>query len=141
MRRVVVTGLGLVTPLGCGVAHNWNRLVAGESGIRAIDGFDVSDLPAKVAGTVPDAATGEGGFDPDEWVEPKEQRKIDRFILLGIAAAEQAVRDSGWMPTDDEGRNRTGVMIGAGIGGLMTIYEARLETGRESRRERRGQYW
>src|SRR3546814_8497966 len=93
MRRVVVTGLGLLTPLGCGVAHNWNRLVAGESGIRAIDGFDVSDLPAKVAGTVPDAATGEGGFDPDEWVEPKEQRKIDRFILLGIAAAEQAVRD------------------------------------------------
>src|SRR3546814_20627194 len=115
MRRVVVTGLGLVTPLGCGVAHNWNRLVAGESGIRAIDGFDVSDLPAKVAGTVPDAATGEGGFDPDEWVEPKEQRKIARFILLGVAAAEQAVRDSGWMTPDDEGPNSHGVLIGSRI--------------------------
>jgi len=126
MRRVVVTGLGLVTPLGCGVAHNWQRLLAGESGIRAIDGFDVSDLPAKVAGTVPAGPGAEGGFDPDEWVEPKEQRKIDRFILLGITAADQAVRDAGWLPTGDEDRNRTGVMIGSGIGGLMTIYEASL---------------
>lgn len=126
MRRVVVTGLGLVTPLGCGVAHNWKRLVAGDSGIRRIDGFDVSDLPAKIAGTVPVGPGADGGFDPDEWVEPKEQRKIDRFILLGITAADQAVRDSGWLPTDDEGRNRTGVMIGSGIGGLMTIYEASL---------------
>lgn len=126
MRRVVVTGLGLVTPLACGVAQNWERLIAGRSGLRAIDSFDVSDLPAKVAGVVPAGASADGGFDPDEWVEPKEQRKIDRFILFGIAAAHQAVTDSGWLPTDDEGRNRTGVMIGSGIGGLMTIYEASL---------------
>ncbi|MEQ8813366.1 MAG: beta-ketoacyl-ACP synthase II [Thalassobaculum sp.] len=126
MRRVVVTGLGLVTPLGCGVEHNWERLTGGGSGIRAIDGFDVSDLPAKIAGQVPAGNSADGGFDPDEWVEPKEQRKIDRFILLGIAAAHQAVVDSGWQPTDDEGRNRTGVMIGSGIGGLTTIYEASL---------------
>ncbi len=126
MRRVVVTGLGLVTPLGCGVSHNWERLLAGRSGIRAIEGFDVSDLPAKIAGVVPSGPGAEGGFDPDEWLEPKEQRKIDRFILLGIAAAQQAVEDSGWKPADDEGRNRTGVMIGSGIGGLNTIYEASL---------------
>ena len=126
MRRVVVTGLGLVTPLGCGVEHNWERLVGGGSGIRAIEGFDVSDLPAKIAGQVPAGNSADGGFDPDEWVEPKEQRKIDRFILLGIAAAHQAVVDSGWQPEDDEGRNRTGVMIGSGIGGLTTIYEASL---------------
>jgi len=126
MRRVVVTGLGLVTPLGCGVAHNWERLLAGRSGLRAIDSFDVSDLPAKIAGVVPSGPGAEGGFDPDEWLEPKEQRKIDRFILLGIAAAQQAVDDSGWKPADDESRNRTGVMIGSGIGGLNTIYEASL---------------
>lgn len=126
MRRVVVTGLGLVTPLGCGVEHNWDRLTGGGSGIRAIEGFDVSDLPAKIAGQVPAGNSADGGFDPDEWVEPKEQRKIDRFILLGIAAAHQAVVDSGWQPADDEGRNRTGVMIGSGIGGLTTIYEASL---------------
>jgi len=126
MRRVVVTGLGLVTPLGCGVEYNWERLTGGHSGIRAIEGFDVSDLPAKIAGQVPSGASADGGFDPDEWVEPKEQRKIDRFILLGIAAAHQAVVDSGWQPADDESRNRTGVMIGSGIGGLTTIYEASL---------------
>ncbi|GHD49662.1 3-oxoacyl-[acyl-carrier-protein] synthase 2 [Thalassobaculum fulvum] len=126
MRRVVVTGLGLVTPLGCGIEHNWKRLTDGGSGIRAIDGFDVSDLPAKVAGQVPAGTSADGGFDPDEWVEPKEQRKIDRFILLGIAAAHQAVVDAGWQPTDDEALNRTGVMIGSGIGGLTTIYEASL---------------
>lgn len=126
MRRVVVTGLGLVTPLGCGIEHNWKRLTGGGSGIRAIDGFDVSDLPAKIAGLVPAGSTADGGFDPDEWVEPKEQRKIDRFILLGIAAAHQAVVDSGWQPEDDEGRNRTGVMIGSGIGGLTTIHDASL---------------
>ena len=126
MRRVVVTGLGLVTPLGCGIESNWQRLTAGRSGVRAIDGFDVSDLPAKIAGLVPAGPLAEGGFDPDEWMEPKEQRKIDRFILYGVAAAHQAVTDSGWMPTDEEERCRTGVMIGSGIGGLSTIYEASL---------------
>ncbi|MEQ8396835.1 beta-ketoacyl-ACP synthase II [Thalassobaculum sp.] len=126
MRRVVVTGLGLVTPLGCGAGHNWDRLTAGQSGVRSIDGFDVSDLPAKIAGLVPSGKLADGGFDPDEWLEPKEQRKIDRFILYGIAAAHQAVVDSGWQPEDEESRCRTGVMIGSGIGGLSTIYEASL---------------
>ncbi|EDP61828.1 Beta-ketoacyl synthase [alpha proteobacterium BAL199] len=91
-----------------------------------IDGFDVSDLPAKIAGLVPAGKLADGGFDPDEWLEPKEQRKIDRFILYGIAAAHQAVVDSGWVPDSEEGRCRTGVMIGSGIGGLSTIYEASL---------------
>ncbi|NQW10866.1 MAG: beta-ketoacyl-ACP synthase II [Alphaproteobacteria bacterium] len=126
MRRIVVTGLGLVTPLACGVSHNWDRLMAGQSGIRAIDRFDVSDLPAKIGGLVPSGTSDEGGFDPNEWLEPKEQRKIDRFIMLGMAAADQAVRDSGWEPSNDEARNRTGVMIGSGIGGLNTIAEAAL---------------
>lgn len=124
MRRVVVTGLGLVTPLACGVPQNWDRLVAGQSGIRSIDRFDVSDLPAKIAGLVPSGAGDQGGFDPNEWLEPKEQRKVDRFILLGMAAADQAVSDSGWEPAGDEERNRTGVMIGSGIGGLNTIADA-----------------
>ncbi|SDF68744.1 MULTISPECIES: beta-ketoacyl-ACP synthase II [Thalassobaculum] len=124
MRRVVITGLGMVTPLGCGVKTNWDRLMAGKSGIRAIDSFDVSDLPAKIAGMVPEGTKDEGGFDPSEWVEPKEQRKIDRFILFGMVAAQQAVEDSGWTPTDAEGQERTGVMIGSGIGGLTTIAEA-----------------
>lgn len=124
MRRVVITGLGMVTPLGCGVKTNWDRLMAGKSGIRAIDSFDVSDLPAKIAGMVPEGTKDEGGFDPSEWLEPKEQRKIDRFILFGMVAAQQAVEDSGWLPTDVEGQERTGVMIGSGIGGLTTIAEA-----------------
>jgi len=100
--------------------------MAGQSGIRAIDRFDVSDLPAKIGGLVPSGTSDEGGFDPNEWLEPKEQRKIDRFIMLGMAAADQAVRDSGWEPSNDEARNRTGVMIGSGIGGLNTIAEAAL---------------
>lgn len=126
MRRVVITGLGMVSPLGCGVKINWDRLMAGKSGIRAIDSFDVSDLPAKIAGIVPEGTKDEGGFDPSEWVEPKEQRKIDRFILLGMVAAQQAVEDSGWRPTDAEGQERTGVMIGSGIGGLTTIADAAI---------------
>ena len=124
MRRVVITGLGMVSPLGCGVKTNWDRLMAGKSGIRAIDTFDVSDLPAKIAGLVPEGSKDEGGFDPSEWLEPKEQRKIDRFILFGMVAAQQAVEDSGWLPTDTEDQERTGVMIGSGIGGLTTIADA-----------------
>ena len=90
----MVTGVGLVTPLGDGVDHNWSRLLNSESGIRSIDSFDVSDLSAKIAGMVPVGESGEGLFNPSAYVEPKEQRKVDRFILLGIAAADQAVRDS-----------------------------------------------
>jgi len=126
MRRVVVTGLGLVSPLACGVKHSWERLLNGQSGIRKIDHFEVSDLPAKIAGLVPAGKAADGGFDPDEWLAPKDQRKIDRFILLGMAAADQAVTDAGWAPDDEESLERTGVIIGSGIGGLTTIYEASI---------------
>jgi 3-oxoacyl-[acyl-carrier-protein] synthase II len=123
MRRVVITGMGLVTPLGIGIEENWSRLLDSQSGIRAIERFDVSDLPAKIAGVVPEGPAAKGLFTADEWVEPKEQRKIDRFIMLGMAAAAQAVADSGWVPGDDEEKARTGVMIGSGIGGLQQIYD------------------
>src|SRR6056297_1199701 len=121
MRRVVVTGLGLVTPLGCGVEVVWKRLIAGESGLGPIDRFGASDLPARVAGQLPEGDTAEGLWNADDWVEKREQRKIDPFITYGIAAAQQAVDDSGWKPEDEEERCRTGVMIGSGIGGLGTI--------------------
>ncbi|MGE0723860.1 MAG: beta-ketoacyl-ACP synthase II [Alphaproteobacteria bacterium] len=126
MRRVVVTGLGLVTPLGIGIENNWKRLVAGESGLVAIQSFDVSDLPAKVAGQVPRGETAEGRFNPDDWIPPKDQRKMDTFIVYAMGAAIQAVEDSGWKPEDEEGRERTGVMIGSGIGGLPGIEEAAI---------------
>jgi 3-oxoacyl-[acyl-carrier-protein] synthase II len=126
MRRVVVTGLGLVTPLASGVEATWKRLIAGESGLGAIQNFDVSDLPAKVAGQVPRGETSEGRFNADDWVPPKDQRKMDEFILFGIAAGEMAIRDSGWAPQTDEERERTGVMIGSGIGGLQTIYDGSI---------------
>ena len=125
-RRVVVTGLGMVTPLACGVKPTWEKLVAGESGLRSIQSFDVSDLPAKIGGMVPRGETSSGLFNADDWVPPKDQRKMDEFIIFGVAAAVQAVEDSGWKPTDDEGRERTGVLIGSGIGGLQTIYENSL---------------
>jgi 3-oxoacyl-[acyl-carrier-protein] synthase II len=126
MRRVVVTGLGLVTPLASGVEATWKRLIASESGLGAIQNFDVSDLPAKVAGQVPRGETADGRFNADDWVSPKDQRKMDEFILFGIAAGEMAIRDSGWAPQTDEERERTGVMIGSGIGGLQTIYEGSI---------------
>ncbi|MBM3480098.1 MAG: beta-ketoacyl-ACP synthase II [Alphaproteobacteria bacterium] len=126
MRRVVVTGLGLVTPLGSGVEASWRRLVAGESGLGAIQKFDVSDLPAKVAGTVPRGDTAQGLFNADDWVPPKDQRKMDEFIVYGVAAGEMAIADSGWVPQTDEQRERTGVMIGSGIGGLQAIYEGSI---------------
>lgn len=126
MRRVVVTGLGLVTPLGTGVKPVWERLIDGQSGLRAIQSFDVSDLPAKVAGEVLQGETAEGGFNADDYVTPQQRRRIDRFILYGIAAAQQAVEDAEWRPTDEESLERTGVMIGSGIGGLQTIYEASI---------------
>jgi 3-oxoacyl-[acyl-carrier-protein] synthase II len=126
MRRVVVTGLGLVTPLGVGVEHNWKRLINGESGLSAIQSFDVSDLPAKIAGQVPRGDTASGMFNADDWVPPKDQRKMDTFIIFALGAAEQAIRDSGWKPADEEERERTGVMIGSGIGGLPQIEEGAL---------------
>jgi 3-oxoacyl-[acyl-carrier-protein] synthase II len=123
MRRVVVTGIGLVTPLGVGAEHVWQRLLAGRSGIGAIQRFDVADLPSKIAGQVPCGETANGDFNADDWIPPKEQRKMDEFIVFALGAAVQAVKDSGWEPQDEDGRERTGVMIGSGIGGLPGISE------------------
>jgi 3-oxoacyl-[acyl-carrier-protein] synthase II len=125
MRRVVVTGLGMVTPLASGVEPTWARLLAGQSGIRRIESFDVSDLPAKIGGMVP-RGDGEAEFRPTDYVEAKELRRNDDFIIYGIASAVQAVEDSGWKPEDEEARCRTGVLIGSGIGGLNTIAETTL---------------
>ena len=102
MRRVVVTGMGMVTPLGDGVDTNWRRLMAAESGIRSIQAFDTSDLATKIAGEVPLGDKANGHFNVDAYMPPKDQRKLDKFLVFGIAAAEQAVEDSGWKPQDDE---------------------------------------
>src|SRR6266849_7723728 len=126
MRRVVVTGMGLVTPLGIGLDEVWCRLVAGESGIRAIQSFDVSDLPARIAAQVPRGDRESGLFNADDWVPPKDQRRMDEFIVYAMAAAAQAVEDSGWQPDGEEDCERTGVMIGSGIGGLPGITEAAI---------------
>ncbi len=123
-RRVVVTGMGIASPLGVGVEHVWRRLIAGESGIGAIQSFDVTDLPAKIAGQVPAGTRSEGGLTLGEWIPVKDQKKMDRFIHLALVAATEAVEDSGWLPQDEPGREATGVMIGSGIGGLQTIFEA-----------------
>ena len=126
MRRVVVTGMGMVTPLGDGVDTNWKKLMAAQSGIRSIQAFDTSDLATKIAGEVPQGDKANGHFNVDAYLAPKDQRKLDKFLIFAIAAAEQAVEDSGWKPQGEESLNRTGVMIGAGIGGLNTIYETSL---------------
>ncbi len=121
MRRVVITGLGLVTPLACGVEESWSRLLAGQSGAGPITRFDPVDMATKYACEVPLGDGSDGTFNPDDWMAPKDRRKVDDFILYGMAAAQQAVEDSGWMPEDEEARCRTGVMIGSGIGGLNSI--------------------
>ena len=126
MRRVVITGIGLVTPLGCGAEATWSRLIAGESGIRRITSFDVSDLPSKIAGQVPRGEDSAHPFIADDWIAPKEQRKMDVFIHYAVAAASQAVEDAGWTPEDDEALERTGVMIGSGIGGLPAIEQGAI---------------
>ncbi len=110
-----------MTPLGVGAASTWQRLLAGQSGVRPIQSFDVSDLPAKIAGQVPRGGTKDGLFNADDWVAPKDQRKMDLFIIYAMCAAAQAVEDAGWKPEDEESRERTGVMIGSGIGGLPGI--------------------
>jgi 3-oxoacyl-[acyl-carrier-protein] synthase II len=125
-KRVVVTGMGLVTPLGIGLKNNWDRLTAAESGLRSIQSFDVSDLPAKIAGQVPQGETSSGLFNANDWVPPKDQKKMDTFILYAMAASDMAVQDSGWKPDNDEARERTGVMIGSGIGGLPEITETSI---------------
>ena len=122
MRRVVVTGLGLLTPLGIGVELNWRRLISGSVGINKINDFEVSDLPCKIAGQIPSVKDdNEGGLDLDNWIEPREFKRIDRFIAYGIISAVQAVEDSGWTPKTENEKQRTGVILGSGIGGLETI--------------------
>ena len=125
-RRVVVTGIGAVTPLGAGVDNIWGRILNGESGAGTIQGFDVSDLAVKIACEVPIGDRESGAFNPDDHVAPKDQRKMDRFIIYGIGAAEEAIADAGWTPDSEEELERTGVMIGSGIGGLETIAEAAM---------------
>ena len=134
MRRVVITGIGLVTPLASGVEQTWKRLIAGQSGAGRIDAFDPTEYSCQVACAVPrvDGRGGggpdyEGAFNADDAMSPKEQRRVDDFILFGVAAADEAVRDSGWVPETDDDRERTGVIIGSGIGGLNAISETALE--------------
>ena len=123
MRRVVVTGIGAVTPLASGAQNTWQKLLAGQSGIKNIDTFDVSDIPAKIAGLVP-RGQGDGLFNAEDHVSVKDMKKMDDFIVYGIAAADQALADSGWKPETDEDQENTGVLIGSGIGGLPRISEA-----------------
>jgi 3-oxoacyl-[acyl-carrier-protein] synthase II len=126
MRRVVVTGLGMVTPLGCGVETTWQRLVAGQSGAAQIDRFDVSDLACKIACMIPYGDGSNGTYNPDSWMEAKEQRKVDKFIVFAMCAAKQALDDAGWKPTSRDDQIATGVMIGSGIGGIEGIAEAAI---------------
>ncbi|MGO4668978.1 beta-ketoacyl-ACP synthase II [Bosea sp. 2YAB26] len=126
MRRVVVTGLGMVTPLACGVEPTWSRLISGASGAGPITSFDASDLPAQIACNISRGDGSDGTFNPDDWMEPKEQRKVDDFIVFAMAAATQALNDAGWKPESYEDQIATGVAIGSGIGGLGGIYEASI---------------
>jgi 3-oxoacyl-[acyl-carrier-protein] synthase II len=133
MRRVVITGLGLVTPLGNGVEATWKRLTQNESGIRRIDTFDTESLASKIAGLVPRGA-GLSQFNADDYLPPKEQRKVDDFIVYGIAAADEALKDSGWVAETEEQQEMTGVMIGSGVGGLPKIYDASVTLREEGSR-------
>jgi 3-oxoacyl-[acyl-carrier-protein] synthase II len=126
MRRVVVTGMGMVTPLGCGVDVTWKNILAGKSGVVRISNFPVDDLASQIAGQVPPGSKAEGKFNPDEWMEPKESRKVDDFIVFAMAAADQALEDAGWKPETREDQIATGVLIGSGIGGLQGIAETSI---------------
>jgi 3-oxoacyl-[acyl-carrier-protein] synthase II len=125
MRRVVVTGLGLVTPLACGIEQTWQRLLAGDSGIKRVEKFDVSDLACKIAGQVP-RGDGSGTFNADNWMEPKEQRKVDDFIIFAMSAATQALNDADWRPRNYDDQVVSGVLLGSGIGGVEGIAETAL---------------
>ena len=124
LRRVVVTGLGMVTPLGCGVEHNWRRLLACESGIERIENFEVSDLACQIAGQIPLGDGSNGTFNSDQWMEPKERRRVDNFILYATCAAQQALDDADWHPRDYDDQIASGVLIGSGIGGISTLLES-----------------
>ena len=126
MRRVVVTGLGMVSPLGCGVEPTWKRILNSESGARKIDTFDVSDLTSRIACVIPRGDGTGGTFNPDQWMEPKDQRKVDDFIIFAMCAARQALDDANWHPSTEEDRCATGTMIGSGIGGLSGIADTAL---------------
>ncbi len=126
MRRVVVTGMGIVSPLGIGAEHVWRRLIAGESGIREITSFDTTELNAKVAGQVPAGPKADGKLDLSEWIPSKDIKKMDRFIHMGVVAASLAMEDSGYLPETEDQKNAAGVMIGSGIGGLQTIYDGAI---------------
>ena len=127
MRRVVVTGMGVVSSLGVGLDKNWNDLLAGKSGVTAVDNFDVSELPAKIAGQVPKGDMADGLFNANDWVPTKDQRRMDDFIIYGLCAAQQAIEDSGWTIDSDEDAWRTGVLIGSGIGGLPEIADGSVK--------------
>jgi 3-oxoacyl-[acyl-carrier-protein] synthase II len=118
MRRVVVTGMGMVTPLGCGVEPSWSRLLEGRSGAVRVTEFEVSDLSCQIACRIPRGDGSDGTFNADQWMEPKEQRKVDPFIVYAMAAATQALEDARWKPTSYEDQCATGVLIGSGIGGI-----------------------
>src|SRR5258708_8188016 len=126
MRRVVVTGLGMVSPLGCGVEPTWKRILNSESGARKIESFDVSDLTSRIACLIPRGDGSDGTFNPDQWMEPKDQRKVDDFIIFAMCAAHQALDDANWHPATEEDRCATGTMIGPGIGGLPWIADTAL---------------
>ena len=126
MRRVVVTGLGMVTPLGCGVENTWQHILAGKSGIGRIEKFEVSDLPCQIAGQIPLGDGSDGTFNADQWMEPKERRKVDDFILFAMSAARQALDDAGWHPREYEDQIASGVLMGSGIGGIEGIAETAL---------------
>jgi 3-oxoacyl-[acyl-carrier-protein] synthase II len=128
MRRVVITGMGMVTPLGMGVDHNWDQITNGKSGIKAVDKFDIGDIPSKIAGIIPtcEEPNNNGLFHAASYVDTKEQKKMDEFIVFGMAAAQEAIEDSGYVAETEEQQWRTGVLIGSGIGGLETIYKTSL---------------
>jgi 3-oxoacyl-[acyl-carrier-protein] synthase II len=126
MRRVVITGLGLVTPLACGVEETWSRLLEGKSGAKRIETFDVSDITCQIACVIPRGDGTNGSFNPDQWMEPKDQRKVDDFIIYAMAAADQALADAGWAPKTSDEQERTGVLIGSGIGGLSGIADTSI---------------
>jgi len=126
MRRVVVTGLGMVSPLGCGIEPTWKRILAGESGAKKIDRFEVSDLASRIACMIPRGDGANGTFNPNDWMEPKDQRKVDDFILYAMCAARQALDDANWHPDNEADRCATGTMIGSGIGGLSGIAETSI---------------